>query len=112
MRESQIENSNREYAKKLNLLFEKFTSPNRRSVPDRIVSPGGGSLWFPIYFIEYKATGKDATTLQKKDHERRRKGGTVVFVVDDIQEGERILAWMVNHRHITPDGYDSMGRRL
>jgi len=48
-------------------LCEKFTSPQRRSVPDRLVTMGEGL----IIFAELKATGKQPTELQRKDHERR-----------------------------------------
>ncbi|ATN93268.1 hypothetical protein [Marinobacter phage PS6] len=70
---------------------EKFTSPSRRAVPDRLFSvktksPGGFA-----FFIEFKAPGKEATEKQAKDHKERRKMGFKVFVVDDITRGKRIV---------------------
>jgi hypothetical protein len=58
-------------------LCEKFTSPNRRSVPDRIITSPNR-----VTFVECKAPGKKPTKLQDRDHERRRKFGCDVWVVD------------------------------
>lgn len=57
---------------------EKFTSPNRRSVPDRIVQFDGGH----VCFVECKAPGKKPTAEQERDHFRRRIMGFRVYVVD------------------------------
>lgn len=57
---------------------EKFTSPARRSVPDRIVTMPGGRL----VFVECKAPGKRPTELQERDHQRRREMGFDVRVID------------------------------
>lgn len=66
---------------------EKFTSPARRSVPDRIVTMPGGR----IIFVELKAPGKRPTELQERDHQRRREMGFDVRVIDSI-EGVNLLA--------------------
>ena len=58
-------------------IAEKYTSPGRRGVPDRIV------LWPKGYvdFVEMKtATGK-LTSLQRIDHSIRRQLGHAVFVL-------------------------------
>jgi hypothetical protein len=57
---------------------EKFTSPQRRSVPDRIVTMPGGKL----VFVEVKRFGKQPTEMQARDHQRRLELGFVVWVVD------------------------------
>lgn len=57
---------------------EKFTSPARRSVPDRICSMRRGQL----FFVEVKRPGEDATKAQQRDHARRRARGFLVFVID------------------------------
>lgn len=61
---------------------EKFTSPGRRSVPDRIVTLPGGR----IVFVEVKAPGKEPTELQDRDHERRREMGCEVVVINNIKD--------------------------
>ena len=65
----------------LNGTCEKFTSPGRRSVPDRIVTLPGGK----IIFVECKAPGKKPTITQQFDHERRRLLGCDVRVIDSIE---------------------------
>ena len=64
---------------------EKFTSPNRRSVPDRLVTLPGGR----IIFVELKATGKKPTDAQLRDHEKRRLLGADVRVIDSIEQVNR-----------------------
>lgn len=66
----------------LNGTAEKFTSPARRSVPDRLVTiPVEGEAAL-IVFVELKAPGKCPTAAQDRDHERRRALGAAVFVLD------------------------------
>jgi hypothetical protein len=67
---------------KLGGLCEKFVSPGRRSVPDRLVTLPGGR----IIFVEVKAPGKGPTELQERDHWRRRKLGCEVIVINTIEE--------------------------
>jgi hypothetical protein len=62
-------------------LCEKFVSPGRRSVPDRIVTLPGGR----IVFVEVKAPGKGPTELQERDHWRRRKLGCEVVVINTVE---------------------------
>jgi len=57
---------------------EKFVSPNKKGVPDRICQ-------FPydlIVFVEVKAEGLKPTPLQAEDHKRRRARGHSVMVID------------------------------
>lgn len=64
--------------KRLGGMAEKFTSPGRRSVPDRLVTLPGGR----VVFIELKAPGKNPTENQLRDHQRRRNLGCEVMVID------------------------------
>lgn len=90
--EKDIEDPVCRYAKnRYGMKAEKFTSPSRRSVPDRLFSvatlrPGGF-----CFFIEFKAPGKDASEKQAKDHKARREMGFKVFVVDNIERGKKIV---------------------
>lgn len=63
--------------KEIGALCEKFTSPQRRSVPDRLITFNGRVL-----FVELKATGKKPTEAQVRDHERRRENGAEVVWLD------------------------------
>lgn len=67
--------------KALGGIAEKFTSPNRRSVPDRLVTLPNGR----IIFVELKAPGKKPTPNQLKDHERRTALGCDVRVIDTLE---------------------------
>jgi len=69
---------------KLGGLCEKFVSPGRRSVPDRLVTLPGGR----IVFVEVKAPGKGPTELQERDHWRRRKLGCEVIVINNMEDVE------------------------
>jgi hypothetical protein len=82
--ERDIENALVKRVKALGGMCEKFTSPARRSVPDRIIT-------FPnnvIIFVEVKNEGKQPTDNQTKDHERRRAMGCDVRVINSM-EGAR-----------------------
>ena len=82
MLEKDIENALVRKVKKLGGMCEKFTSPGRRSVPDRIVTLPNGK----IVFVEVKNTGKRPTDLQLRDHERRRALGCDVRVIDNMDD--------------------------
>ncbi|WP_257834991.1 hypothetical protein [Burkholderia glumae] len=58
----------------------KFTSPARASVPDRIVVLPPGR----VYFIEVKRPGGKLTRGQEREHERLRRLGADVRVLDSI----------------------------
>lgn len=68
--------------KALGGLCEKFTSPGRRSVPDRIITMPNGQ----IIFVELKRPGGKPTDAQLKDHERRRALGCDVRVIDNKED--------------------------
>lgn len=81
MRESAIEKALVERVKALGGMCEKFTSPSRRGVPDRIVTLPGGK----IVFVELKAAGGKLSVLQQRDHARRRALGCSVLVIDSLE---------------------------
>lgn len=57
---------------------EKFTSPARAAVPDRICSMQRGK----VFFVEVKRPGENATPAQRRDHVRRAARGFQVFLID------------------------------
>ena len=81
MLEKDIESALCARVKSLGGLCEKFVSPGRRSVPDRIVILPGGA----IVFVEVKAPGKKPTDLQERDHARRKALGCRVVVIDSME---------------------------
>ena len=86
MLERHIEARVVDYAKKKGCYVRKFTSPGRRSVPDRIFAYKGQVWW-----IELKKEGEDATKLQKAEHAEMRKFGLRVYVADSVTKGKAIV---------------------
>jgi hypothetical protein len=80
--ERHIEQALVKRVKELGGMAEKFVSPGRRSVPDRLVTLPDGV----IIFVELKNTGKESTPLQKLDHERRRALGCDVRVINTMED--------------------------
>lgn len=70
--------------KELGGTAEKFTSPNRRSVPDRLVTLPGNV----VVFVELKRPGKVPTEAQARDHKRRRALGCDVRVIDNVRDAQ------------------------
>lgn len=78
MRESVIEAYLVKRVKEAGGTAYKFTSPQRRSVPDRLVlMPGGRAA-----FVECKATGEKPTEAQAREHARLWSLGFPVLVID------------------------------
>jgi hypothetical protein len=89
MREAEIESYLVKVAKRHGWTAEKFTSPGRRSVPDRIVWHNDAPI---LFFVECKATGEEPTKAQERDHARRRAAGFLVYVVDSYEKVDA-LPW-------------------
>lgn len=85
--ESVIEKKVCDYAKGLGCLVYKFTSPSRRSVPDRIFFKPDGT----VFLIEFKRRGQKPTPAQKVEIERILKQKLFVWVVDNIEQGKRVV---------------------
>jgi hypothetical protein len=82
MLEKNIESALVKRVKELKGLCEKFTSPGRRSVPDRLVTLPGGI----VIFVELKAPGKLLSPLQIRDNLRRRALGCDVRFIDSLEQ--------------------------
>lgn len=76
----------------------KFTSPSRRSVPDRLVVLPDR----PPFFVELKAPGKKSTKRQVEEQRKLRAMGQIVFsdvdskdkVEDLLEEVELRPGWL------------------
>lgn len=86
-RESLIESKVCAYARRKGLRADKWTSPGRRSVPDRIFL-GPGAM---IFFIEFKRPGEKPTKLQEAEHAELRKLGFSVYVIDNVEDGIALI---------------------
>ena len=91
MLEKVIEKYLVEQVKKRGGICEKFTSPGRRSVPDRIITMAGGQ----IVFVEVKSSTGKVTEGQALDHAMRRKLGCHVCVVNSKEDVDLLLNGMV-----------------
>ena len=80
--ETDVEQALVRRVKQLGGMAEKFTSPGKRSVPDRLVTLPGNR----IIFVELKRPGQEPTEKQHKDHQRRRAFGCDVRVIDNMED--------------------------
>lgn len=87
MRERDIEAYLVKRVKEMGGISYKFTSPSKRSVPDRLVLMPKGHL----YFVECKAPGCKPTAAQHREHTRMRDLGFLVAVVDSMECVEELL---------------------
>ena len=84
--------------KEIGALCDKFVSPQRRSVPDRLITFGGRVL-----FVELKATGKKPTEAQVRDHGRRRAAGAEVVWLDSKEAAYRLAQDLVEDSAVLVD---------
>lgn len=100
VREKDIEEYLVRQVKKRGGVAYKFTSPARRSVPDRLVLwPGGVAQ-----FVELKSPGKKPTEQQAREHARLNALGFPVAVLDSK---EAVDEWL-NGPRPTPANFDDL----
>lgn len=87
MRESTIENYLVERVKAMGGECRKLRWIGRNGAPDRIVMLNG-----QVIFIELKAPGEKAKPHQVREHERMRRMGQRVEVVDSFERVDEVLA--------------------
>lgn len=88
MKESNIERAVVDHARsKYGALVYKFTSPSKRSVPDRMFIRSDGT----VFFIEFKAPGKKCTPDQLREHARLRHHSAEVHIIDDAAKGKALV---------------------
>ncbi len=63
---------------------EKFKSPNKRNVPDRLVLWPNEHGYGRAEIVELKKPGEKPNAGQLRDHARRRRMGFSVYVLDSI----------------------------
>jgi hypothetical protein len=88
MREREIEAYLVERVKQMGGIAYKFTSPQRRGVPDRLVMLPERT----IFFVELKAPGARPTRQQHREHDRIRALGHRVEVADSIARVDEVLS--------------------
>ena len=86
MRESKIEAHLVQRVKALGGEVRKVKWIGRNSAPDRLVMIKGNSFW-----AELKAPGEKPTPAQTREHERMRRMGQRIEVIDSIEQIENLL---------------------
>lgn len=102
-RERDVERAGNDTARKHDILHLKFVSPGRTSVPDRLVLAEvplflRETLARYVRFIEYKRPGEKPTPAQLREHERLRKMGFAVDVIDNKFAAEFVIGNMGDGR--------------
>ncbi len=107
LREVDIERAVCLYARTQGYLTYKFTSPARRSVPDRLfITPDGLTL-----FIEFKRPGNQLTKQQAAECHRLAEQGCNVYVCHTIEQGRRVVDAFLDPEHIIEE-LKSAGQEL
>ena len=88
MRESFIEEKLTKAVKQNGGVCWKFTSPGTAGVPDRIILMPEGR----IAFVEVKAPGEKPRPLQLSRHRLLRRLGFKVYVLDALEDIEKIIS--------------------
>lgn len=92
MREKIIEQKLTKAVKQNDGVCWKFTSPGIAGVPDRIILMPNGR----IAFVEIKAPGEKPRPLQLSRHRLLRRLGFKVYVLDNIDDIEKIISEVKN----------------
>lgn len=92
MRESFIEEKLTKAVKQNGGVCWKFTSPGTSGVPDRIILMPKGR----IAFVEVKAPGEKPRKLQLSRHRLLRRLGFKVYVLDALEDIEKIILEVKN----------------
>jgi len=73
----------------------KFTSPQRRNVPDRLIVVAD----VEVFFVECKRPGEHPTEGQKREHERLMQKGKMVMVVDSRESVHDVIKYITRARY-------------
>ena len=93
MLENKIENKLTMMVKKAGGIAVKFVSPSLAGIPDRLVLLPDGL----IAFVELKAPGKSPRPLQLSRHRLLRSLGFKVYVIDDMNQIEKMLKELLSN---------------
>jgi Holliday junction resolvase len=92
-READLERKTVNALRKQGLMVYKFSSPNKRGVPDDIVLCAGGKT----FFIEFKhPNGKGKLSkLQEIEINKLEKQGYSVYIVDSLESANEVVSMLV-----------------
>lgn len=95
MLESKIEKKLVSLVRRLGGECLKFVSPGNAGVPDRIVMMPHGK----IHFVELKALGEKPRALQMAVHDRFKRLGFPVTVIDSVEGVEAFVRALEEEQH-------------
>lgn len=85
--EAKIEKDVCKYARSKGCYVRKFSSPSRAGVPDQLfITPAG-----VVFFIEFKAPGKEPTPLQARELDLIAKNMGNAHWADAVNDGKAIV---------------------
>jgi len=85
--ESEVERAGTREAKRLGALFVKLNIRGRRGWPDKLYLFSGPR----VLFVEYKRKGGKARPDQDRVHQRLRRRGFAVAVIDSKEHAQKVL---------------------
>ncbi len=85
-KESYIEKKTCDYAKEQGFLQYKFSSPNKKAVPDRIFMKDGN-----IFFIEFKSEKGKLTKLQEREIKKINEQKIKAYTCNSIESCKLII---------------------
>lgn len=101
--EKEIEKRIATYARSKGCMFEKFVSPAKCGVSDRVViAPGGAVGW-----LEVKRQGKKPTPLQEQRMFEKKALGCTVGWCDNVADGCRFVDRLVEEGAYTRRAIES-----
>lgn len=100
MQEKDIEKYLVELVKNLGGWALKFVSPGVSGVPDRLILIPGGRM----FFAELKRPGARPRPLQIAVHQRLRRLGFEVYVIDSKEKAEEVVSCAIRTSHLPADG--------
>ena len=93
MRERDIEDYLVKRVKECGGEIRKVRWVGRKSAPDRLVMlPESIRAPSAVIWVELKASGKDATAAQKREHKRMRRFGMDVRVINGFEQVEDLVS--------------------
>lgn len=103
-RENRIEAYFRRQCRLHGLLPLKFVSPARNGVPDRVVITPAGTV-----FVELKRPGEQPTRLQSAVHQKMRRFGAEVHVLDSVPAVDNFVRELSNRVQAHTSAAASLG---
>lgn len=97
-----VQNRCVKYARRHLWWARKFKAPGNNAVPDFVfakrrvhkIAEGITGYRKNMFFVEFKATGKEPNALQDEEHKEMRAAGLTVYHIDDVEEFKKLLALM------------------